>query len=215
MARWRTWIDTVIDGWFPIACAYCARQIAREGLCDACESAARELLVPEVFCDFDGMAVFVACRYDGLVQDLVQRLKYGKDMHAGTGLVHVMRMAWPTSRFHPPDLIVPMPLSFLRRTTRGFNQAEVLAKPLAEWLHVPCSGAGLARQHRPRQAGLGRDRRLVNVTGSFHCHRTVPPRVLLVDDVVTTGSTLLAARHALLAAGATSVTAAVLAKARD
>ncbi len=215
MKTWRDWMNGVIDGWFPLTCAYCLQPISDEGLCCDCMELGRGLLTVEPKIDLDGMEVFVAYRYEGIVQELVQRLKYGKDMHAGTGLTHLMRMAWTSRAISAPDLVLPMPLSVIRRAERGFNQTEIVAKPLAASLGVICTHAGLKRTHRPRQASLGRQARLTNVVGSFRCTRPCHGDVLVVDDVLTTGATLLAARDALIHAGANSVRAAVIAQVVD
>ena len=106
------------------------------------------------------------------------------------------------------DLVVPVPLPWLRRLRRGFNQAERFARPLARRLNVEFAQP-LARPGLPRpQTSLGRSARLANSRGGLRVvrpHRLAGRRVLLVDDVLTTGATARGAAAALRAGGALSV----------
>lgn len=113
------------------------------------------------------------------------------------------------------DIVVPVPLHWTRRFRRGYNQAERLASPLGRELGLPVTPA-LRRRRRTRpQTSLGRSRRLGALAGAFAAAKAAPladARVLLVDDVATTGATLSAAAAALVAAGARGVTALVAAR---
>ena len=116
------------------------------------------------------------------------------------------------------DLIIPVPLHYTRLASRGFNQSAWLATTLARLTGTPCRVAALKRQRRtPTQGGLSARARRRNVAGAF----TVPPRsaglvegkrVLLVDDVLTTGATLAACTRALKQAGARNIDVLVLAR---
>ncbi len=116
------------------------------------------------------------------------------------------------------DVIVPVPLHYLRLASRGYNQSGWLARALAARTGVPVRLAALER-HRatPSQAGLSPRARRRNVRGAFRVRRSHMgairgKRVLLVDDVLTTGATLEASARALRAAGAQDVMALVLAR---
>jgi ComF family protein len=112
------------------------------------------------------------------------------------------------------ELVTAVPLPWPRLLARGYNQAEVVARALAATLGLPHRRL-LRRRARRRQTGLGRQDRVRNVTGAFHARRGEPirgARVLLVDDVMTTGATLEAAARALREAGASAVSAAVVAR---
>jgi ComF family protein len=120
------------------------------------------------------------------------------------------------AKWTPVDLIVPVPLSGLRKRTRGYNQAELLARSLAAELGVPAQPRSLVRkQHTPPQArSADAESRRRNVAGAFACREAslAGRRVLLVDDVTTTGATLGACATALKLAGATSVHALAFAR---
>jgi ComF family protein len=113
------------------------------------------------------------------------------------------------------DLVVPVPLPWRRRWVRGFNQAERIARPLAAALGVPFDEALRRIRASRTQRSLGRRRRLLGPEGTFGVRRSASVagcRVLLVDDVVTTGATVTAAASALVAAGASAVMALALAR---
>jgi ComF family protein len=113
------------------------------------------------------------------------------------------------------DRVVPVPLHWSRRWTRGFNQSEVLARWVAKGLGLPWCDALQRRRGGTAQRLLGRGRRLEAARGAFAIRareRVRDLRVLLVDDVVTTGATLGSAATALRAAGAREVVALAFAR---
>ncbi len=117
------------------------------------------------------------------------------------------------------DLVVPIPLHWRRRRLRGYNQAERIARPLAAELGAPFGDLLRRSRSTRRQARLPRAERLENPVGAFALRRgaragrsVAGRRVLLVDDVVTTGATLDAAAAVLRDAGAASVTAVAAAR---
>ena len=145
----------------------------------------------------------------GTVQRIQHALKYGGQSRLGEPLGRLMARAWGD---RPPDRVVPVPLSRPRIRERGYNQAEALATGLADELAVPLDPGALRRTRPTRaQARLSASERWANVSGAFACDADLAgQRVLLVDDVLTTGATLTAAAAVLQRAGA-AVNAAVLA----
>jgi ComF family protein len=114
------------------------------------------------------------------------------------------------------DVVVPVPLHWWRRWWRGYNQSEALAKVLAAHLHLPLQCRWLRRiRNTPRQVQQTPAERPTNVRGAFRATKLAKFRsktVLLVDDVLTTGSTASEAAGALRDAGAARVIVAVLAR---
>lgn len=147
-------------------------------------------------------------RFEFPVDALVRALKFhGERAHArllGTLLaLDRARCAAPL-----PDLVVPVPLHPLRLRERGYNQAAELARFAARSLALPFDRALLCRARPTRgQTGLSARERTLNVSGAFTATRTLrgAPRLALVDDVVTTGSTACAAGAVLRAAGAGAI----------
>ena len=115
------------------------------------------------------------------------------------------------------DAIVPVPLDRGRLRERGYNQAELIAKPLARLLGIPFRSYLLVRTRpRPNQLRLTRRERWETVRGAYALHKTAQVdklRVLLVDDVFTTGATLDACARALKEAGAARVVGLTVARA--
>ncbi len=159
-----------------------------------------------------------AGRLEGPLRRAVHRLKYRGQQGASRALADLLvplveGLAIPTGQSGRP-LVLPVPLHSAREQQRGYNQAALLARPLAGSLSAPYA-PGLIRRLRSTvpQVGLSRQQRQVNVQGAFVASPRLAGRVVvLVDDVATTGSTLGSAADACRAAGATSVYAVTLAR---
>ncbi|WP_457089238.1 ComF family protein [Microvirga sp. P5_D2] len=148
--------------------------------------------------------------YDGTASLLVHRLKYNDRLELARGLGIMMARAG-RELLSEADVIVPVPLHRWRLWRRRFNQAMALARVVSEESAVPCDPFLLARVKRTRrQVGLTKSQRQENLQGAFRVPdeakaRLKGKRVLLIDDVLTTGSTANAASRALLRGGAASV----------
>jgi ComF family protein len=157
--------------------------------------------------------VFSWGSYEGPLRELVHLYKYQRMQPLARQFAAWMAMALPReSRF---DAVVPMPLHWIKRLQRGFNQSELLAREIAKKWNVPLRKALRRKRATVAQAGLTNAKRRANVQGAFAASRGVRldgMRILLVDDVITTGATASAAARALKRAGAGHV--AVLALAR-
>jgi ComF family protein len=159
-------------------------------------------------------AAFSFGEYDGELRRLIHLFKYSGVAPLARPLSRMLLSAVPRSAVF--DLIVPMPLHWLRKWQRGFNQSELLARALARPLGTPAANALRRSRATTPQAGLTRAQRRDNVNGSFRVHPRAAiagAHVLLVDDVMTTGATLSAAAAALKRAGARRVTAVTVARA--
>ena len=124
----------------------------------------------------------------------------------------------PCLRAIGADTVIPVPLHWLRYWKRGYNQSEVLARGLAARLQLPCRTGWLRRiRNTPKQTAQTPAARRENVRGAFRTGRSADlsgRTILLVDDVLTTGSTCSEAARALRDAGAKNVMVAVLAHSR-
>ena len=113
------------------------------------------------------------------------------------------------------DLVVPVPLHWRKQWRRGFNQSELLARHLAKRRGIPAVNALRRKRHTAVQAGLALAGRRRNVAGAFEVRGDMNlsgKRILLVDDVMTTGATAAACASKLKQAGAQSVSLITLAR---
>ncbi len=151
--------------------------------------------------------------YEGALRELIHLLKYdGMKPLAGPLSAYLSRALPLDERF---DAVVPMPLHWRRRFQRGFNQAAVLAKDVARRRKIPVLNAVRRVRDTRTQTGLTNAKRRENVSGAFRAGPGRPLeglRILLVDDVMTTGATGSACASALKRAGAKSVTMLTLAR---
>ncbi|MFS8544243.1 MAG: ComF family protein, partial [Limnochordales bacterium] len=148
--------------------------------------------------------------YDGALRDYIHRVKFGADRALGETLGRFLaEYALRTRELWPFDAVVPVPLHAQRLAERGFNQAELLARPVAHYCGRPLLRHVLERV-RPTaaQARMPVGGRRANVRGAFRVRAAAAlagKRLLLVDDVLTSGETAGEAARVLLRAGAAQV----------
>jgi ComF family protein len=154
--------------------------------------------------------------YEGDLRRLIHLFKYDRMLPLAGPIAR--RMADCMGALGPVDVIVAVPLYRLRRWRRGFNQALELGRQLSRHSRVPLEARGLARNRATRpQSGLSNRERRTNVQGAFVARRPErlrDRRVLLIDDVMTTGATMGACAQALKATGAREVFALTAARAK-
>jgi ComF family protein len=189
------------EGWL---CAKCAGSLAAT-------AGRRQRSVPLGRREF---RVHYAFDYTSAVARLVQEMKYSDK----PGLACLLaRAAWPAlaSELAGPVAFVPVPLHPARRRERGYNQSELLGRALARLAGSPfCARALVRTRNTAAQATLDRQTRLRNVAGSFRARNLSgigSRRVIVVDDVVTTGSTLGECARALYDCGLEEVEACTVA----
>lgn len=148
--------------------------------------------------------------YDGTARDLVHRLKYGDRLDLARTMARMMAAAG-SELLEEAELILPVPLHGLRLWRRRFNQSALLAREIGRRSGKPCDLQALARVKATRpQVGLTRHQRAENLQGAFRVTDSgragiAGRRLLLIDDVTTTGATGNAAARVLLRAGAAGV----------
>lgn len=148
---------------------------------------------------------------EGSAREAVHHLKYGGWPGMARALAEAMRGLEP---LEPGTVLVPIPLGSARLRSRGYNQAEVLARAVGSVAGLAVAPGLLRRSRETRsQTALAPSARAANVHAAFMAAGAVPDRLVLVDDVCTTGATLVAAAEALRAAGATRVEAVTFARA--
>ncbi len=187
------------------SCARCAVPLAMPAaLCGRCLRRAPP---------FD--AAWVPLRYDHPLDLLEARFKFHGDLAAGRVLAELFVDAARAAPPARPDLLVCVPLHRARLRERGYNQALELARPLARALGVPLDADALMRQRATAaQTGLAAAARRRNLRDAFAVRpgRALPAHVAVVDDVMTTGSTLAECARVLKRAGVPRVDAWALAR---
>lgn len=188
--------DALLDCVFPEVCGAC-RALGRAPFCGVCAEATLE----GGSVDVEGFErVEARFEYGGPVALAVQALKFDDRPELGLPLG---RLVTPLSKRWSADLVVPMPSTPRRLVVRGYNPARELSRAFSKVrLDV------LERVGEPEpQVGLPWEERRSRPKGTFRAHRrhVAERRVVIVDDVITTGATMQAAGHALLEAGAAAV----------
>jgi ComF family protein len=210
----RPLFDAFLSFFFPDRCAGCAA--AGAILCPRCRTGLTPY-PPDDRVAVPGLAaVRIAYLYDGALPPAIRRFKYGRERRMADllgGLLVTDAGGVPRGA----QAVLPVPLHAARQAERGFNQAEELARRVAAAVRLPLLAGGLVRvRETQQQARLGAHERRENMRGAFVWRGTAPPpaRVLIVDDVLTTGATMGACAEALLAAGAQQVYGLALARSR-
>lgn len=207
---------------FPAACPACSAKVDEGvGFCASCLEQIEPPLAGDALMDhgaglaFSGAACLAA--HAGPVADCVRALKYRRDWAAGSALACLPRQGRPQEFLDWAEIVCPVPLHRQRLVSRGFNQAAWLAKRLG---HGNEQMRLLRRiRHTEPQVRLQADRRRQNVAGAFaidpkHAGLAAGRRVLVIDDVLTTGSTLHECASALRSVGAADVRVLTVSRAK-
>jgi ComF family protein len=204
------WLERLLDALSPASCAACAGPRAgKPPFCVTCGEPA-----PLAPCSLAGVPLVVGGAYQAPLEPAILRFKFGGHSELARDLGRLL-----AARLRPFGLknvdFVPVPLHHARLVERGYNQSALLSRWLARSLGGRSFPRALERvRSTEQQARLGRAARMDNVSDAFRAAPSgVPPRVVLVDDVVTTGATARACLKVLLRAGSEVILVAALARA--
>ena len=207
--RFRQWVDRgrrwLAEGLWPSNCILCGGAgDADIGLCPDC---AADLPRNEPACVPPFSSSFVPFRYAYPLDHLVRGLKYRNELACGRVLGQLFARHLLARREPLPAAIVPVPLAANRYRQRGYNQASELALPIRRATGIALKSDVVIRQRETiEQAGLDRKARLRNVTGAFAAVAPLHARhVAILDDVVTTGSTVRELAQVLEQSGAEQI----------
>lgn len=197
---------------FPNICPFCGRNIDPRGYyCEPCYE-----LLPRIRAELtppEGISrLYACCRYSGAARAAVHMLKFGCLIYPADTFAFMMS---EMLRGVEADALIPVPSGMLSIEKRGFTPAEEIAKRISIRLDIPTENALTADIDKLEQKTLSRKSRKLNAKRSFHLSKhadVVGKRLLIIDDVTTTGSTLSALAGMLLDAGAADVSAAVFAQ---
>ena len=218
----RSLAGKILDWVYPPVCVSCGKP--GKLLCEDCRAKLQP--VGEHFCTKCGKPLqkgkpcrlcrtyefrFLSCRapflYAGPAAAMIKKLKYNGSLSLVPILAQELADFWKDLGWEV-DLLIPVPLSEQRKAQRGFNQSELIGKAFAKKTGIPVrSGALMKIRHTAQQVGLNADQRRENLNGAFAAEKAFVEgkRILLLDDVMTTGSTFAECSSVLLDAGAGSV----------
>ena len=207
-------LATLLEVVVPPACAGCGTFGTL--ICTRCLRALRPARSPDgaflagdasVLAGADLELVMAAFRHDGVARRALQRLKYGGAARlAGPLAAAALASFDELLAISGPAPLVPVPVNVVRARERGYNQALLLARALAAARGLPVHDLLARSRATARQHGLDRSARLANLRAAFTVRRApAPARVIVVDDILTTGATLSACAAVLRAAGASQV----------
>lgn len=140
-------------------------------------------------------------KFHGEVRQMLHQLKYQHRMDVGREMGRIMAsVLMPHGFFNGIDCIVPVPLHWIRHFRRGYNQSLELARGVAEVTGIPVLRCQVVRvRNNSSQTRMSATERIGNTQGLFRCRTVLPNRhVLIIDDVLTTGSTITACAQAIL-----------------
>jgi competence protein ComFC len=233
-------LEALTSLFYPPLCTICGADIgASEYLCDDCDAKVTRIVPP--FCEvcsepFPGAitnaftcancghrklhfeTAVAVYRSRGIVRRVIHDFKYNKHVYLRRAVARWLEDALDDVRLRGRhfDLLVPVPLHPARQRERGFNQAQLLAELLSRRTSIPLKPALERIRYTKTQTAFDRAERIDNLRDAFRLRKNVNVRgcrVLLIDDVLTTGSTLSECARVLKAAGAVSVHAATAARA--
>lgn len=201
-----------IDLLYPPVCAGCGR--IGQVWCENCAGILSQQPHAPIWRTLEnGFPAAAAYAYEGVVRDAIHAFKFEGARELAELFAAPVAEAVRRSEF-TMDVIVPVPLHAQRERWRGYNQAGLLADGLATHLGIPAAALISRERHTGTQVGRDLQARHEAIRGAFVVTENFTgARVLLVDDVVTTGATLSACAAVLMAAGAGQVMAACIASA--
>jgi len=205
---------------FPARCVSCGR--AGHWFCSACTAsipgAGRLVVLSRLRAQSNALCgVLSLSSHVPPLREAVHGLKYGGMRVLADPLARLLAAGWQAWG-RAVDVIVPVPLHPVQRRQRVYNQSELISRALADYTGLPVQLSALERiRHTRSQVGLPMESRLTNVTGAFACGSATVRghRILLIDDVLTTGATLSACASALHEAGAGEIWGLTLTYAPD
>jgi len=212
----------VLDLFFPSFCVGCGQEGSL--LCRSCQKQIVTIQTPVCpecrrlsenggYCsrcckDKALKGIIVAAYYEeGPVKEMIHNFKYNHALDLKKVLAHLLVQSVGKNHF---DFMTFAPLSSRRLAERGFNQAEILAAAAAQKLKIPCQATLIKTKSTKRQVGLSGQKRRQNLSGVFKIESSKVEslkgkKILIVDDITTTGTTLNECAKVLRAAGAKEV----------
>lgn len=228
---WQVWLRDLYRTLFPDRCLICGRLLvgAERALCLECESRIPRTnyhlhpeneLVQRLVCHAPILRAAAMFHYvrQSPYTTLIKRAKYNDHPEIDALLAsHYARELLNAGFFADIDLLMPVPMHWRKQMRRGYNQAEVIARAMAKVVDIPVADNLVATRRHSTQTRKGAEQRLANTEGVFHLqhpYELAGRHVCIVDDVITTGSTIIHCAEAIhLASPSTRLSVLALAAA--
>lgn len=226
----RKWIAALKNIFFPLLCLECGKKIKKDYLCYTCQGQIKKLMPPACYTAIslhqndnfpkpasgEKIKITSTYKYQGPIKKVIHCFKYKRLDYLAQSLGRMMLEQLKELKFTPSgyDLLTPVPLHPYKIKSRGYNQSELLAKQLANYFKIPLKNDIMRSDYiKKSQTELDPLSRRKNTKGKFTAKENLKDQnIILIDDVLTTGSTLSACAAALRRSGAGQIEAITLAK---
>lgn len=211
-------LKKIINLLFPQKCMFCQRITEGEFICFSCRGTLpyRDAFVEGVSC---ADAVYAPLRYRKPVTEAIHRFKFSGQSFLAEPFGELIADCLRQQLRHGVDLVTWVPVNRFRKRRRGYDQAQLLAEQVAKALALPCCPTLVKQKNIAPQFTMAdeksRRENVENVYGFSRKSDVTGKRVLLIDDIITTGATLSVCCEALLRAGSSGVVCAAIAKAGE
>jgi ComF family protein len=190
-----------------LTCPECGRVSQNGKYCQSCKSAHKNIALK---------GIVIGAHYDsGPLKEMIHHFKYSGYLSLSEQLAEIICSRLTNINGLKNFVVVPVPLHLSRKNRRGYNQSELLARYISAHFDMPGGDALVRMRDTKPQIGLPRAKRLENLEDAFSCQDTeliTDRKILLIDDVTTTGATLNECAKALKNAGAKEIWGAVVAR---
>lgn len=204
-------IKTILNIIFPIKCSICGK-VGKASICEDCYLNLKKYIYLSLEDN-----VFYMLKYKEIIRNKIIDYKFNDKPY----LYHMFCEIFVKNKFGRDfvknyDIIMPVPIHKMKKLKRGYNQSELFAKGISKMLEIPISVDSLIKQKNTlMQSSLGKDERVKNVQNAYkvmNVEKIKNKKILLVDDIYTTGATIRECKRVLQQAGAKKIGVLVIAK---
>jgi len=211
-------INHAINLIYPNVCGICEK-ICKDDLCKKCEIKLNNImkLKIDIYKNKNFRKHLYLFKYEGIIKEKLIKFKFNEKPYIYKSFVKILIKNKKVCRFLKSyDIIIPVPIHYNRKVIRGYNQSDLISKEIAKSLNIKYEDKVIFKKiNNKPQSTKNKEERKVNVIGAYYCkngHRIYGKKVLILDDIYTTGSTVNECSKVLKLAGAKSVDVITIAK---
>jgi len=211
-------INYAINLIYPNVCGICEK-ICKDDLCKKCEIKLNNImkLKIDIYKNKNFRKHLYLFKYEGIIKEKLIKFKFNEKPYIYKSFVKILIKNKKVCRFLKSyDIIIPVPIHYNRKVIRGYNQSDLISKEIAKSLNIKYEDKVIFKKiNNKPQSTKNKEERKVNVIGAYYCkngHRIYGKKVLILDDIYTTGSTVNECSKVLKLAGAKSVDVITIAK---